>query len=311
MKNSNIDGAKELAKFYTESRFLEHIIRKQTPDEVFKFLIIESYKVPEKLKSTYEFFAKESFDTISSSNFDEILTEGKDESKTKDLKTRIQKTISELDSAVELAIKSKNIDDLKKLQEISKSIQTIKKEAESKTPFGIGKILKVIWFLVKLAMGLALVILGPIAIYTILITIGAITATLTPYIFTGGVSALSLSFGQTLGMLGIGTGGLSGAAGITAATTSAAAATGAGISAAVGTSVIAPLAGVGVLITTSIVVQIGLASLALVAVIIALTYKIGKLNKEEKISDEDKDMYIKELQIKSLEIKKVVDKNIK
>ena len=308
MNIAQLEDNKGIIKFVAEMQFLEGFIKKADKNELFRFLLSENYEPSGKFLRSYKFHIQESIDNFRGLELAEDFQEGKVESSVKGIKDKIDKTADDLQKAIEDAIGSKKFDELKKLQGMSTSLKVMKKEIEKKQSFGLSDVFKVIWFLVKLAMALAMIVLGAVAIYTIIIAITAIIATVSPYLFASAATTSSVAatvWGtNALAALGFGT------ATTTSTVLAGMAASGAASAVGAASGALVPLAGVGALITASVVVQIGLASLAFVTLVIAITYKVSSL-KSEALSDEEKDNYVKELQVKALEIKKIVDSKIK
>lgn len=257
---------KEVLRMSTEIKFLEFLVKKEKDSEnTFDFLLNENYSIPEQYKDVYSLFLKENKDVIdsNSSNFEAVLEASEEDTKTyiPQMKTKLEATIKDMEAAVENLNKEKS-EDSKKLKELSKLLSETKKSLDNvkEDNTAISLFVKMTWTLLKASMAMALIILGPIAIYSLASIVAGIAATGIPL-----MTALTTS--SMLSVIG---------------------------------------AGVGSIIASTVLIwKFILGATALIGIIIALS---AKYRKETAMTEKEKVIAVKQLEVKAKEVEKIINK---
>jgi len=196
------DLQKEVLRLGTELKMLEFLVKTEKDSETtYDFLLKENFEIPAKYKEVYSLFFSENKTIMDSNPKFGMIGESVDETSKNyvpQMKAKLEITIKDMETAVANLNKEK-AEEGKKLKELSKLLADTKKSLadvkEDNT--AIGWIVKMIWTLLKAAMAMALIILGPIAVYSIAAIVASIAAAGIPL-----MTALTTS--SMLGVIGVG-----------------------------------------------------------------------------------------------------------
>lgn len=257
---------KEVLRMSTEIKFLEFLIKKENASEnTFNFLLNENYNIPDQYKEVYSLFLKENKEVIdkNSSDFEAVLEANEEDTKTyiPQMKSKLETTIKDMEDAVE-NLKNQKVEDEKKLKEMSKLLSETKKSLASvkEDNTALGLFVKMTWTLIKAAMAMAIIILGPIAIYALASIVAGIAATGIPL-----MTALTTS--SMLAVVGSGIG--------------------------------------GIIASTVLIWKFVLGAIALIGIVIALA---RKYKSEEAMTEKEKVIAVKQLEVKAKEVEKIINK---